>query len=172
MTPQLVISHGEEPLKKSWGHEVILGGFPGSMHGVLGKVLYRKAGAPRAAMQYHRQKCELCYVQSGSCWVYGIDADGNAIRYHLGTGMVATIPAGARHSIEAITDAVLFEVSTYHLNDRVADEEAERAIRSRFQDAQPPGPREPDGPFVPEPSTTYQGIVLPSGMFTFAKKIE
>lgn len=96
-------------VEKPWGREVWWALGPG----YVGKRLEVRAGEA-LSLQYHRRKHETLYVQSGELLLH---LDGEDRR--VGAGHVATVAPGCVHRMEAVTDAVLFEVSTPELDDIV-----------------------------------------------------
>lgn len=94
---------------KPWGREV----WWAVSEGYAGKRLEVRAGHA-LSLQYHEEKHETLYFLEGQ------------VRLHLGEreiqvgpGHVAVIPPGTVHRMEALTDAVIFEVSTPELDDVV-----------------------------------------------------
>lgn len=110
-------------VQKPWGHETIWA----ANELYVGKVLHIKAGHS-LSVQYHHKKDETIHLLSGKM-IYRIGDGG------LGTGdRNATAPlkevelregesfrneAGLIHQMEAVTDCVLLEASTPHLDDVV-----------------------------------------------------
>lgn len=83
-----------------------------------GKVLIRKAGN-RGGLQYHRFKNEAQYLYSGELLVEYDEGDGRLSKKIIRAGESWHIPPRAVHRETAITDCIIFEVSTPHFNDRV-----------------------------------------------------
>jgi mannose-6-phosphate isomerase-like protein (cupin superfamily) len=73
-------------------------------------------------LAYHRLKTESFHLLSGEGWL-DYDRGQGLERMKLTAGMTVTIPAGAVHRFEAITDVVGVEASTPQFNDRVRVEE-------------------------------------------------
>lgn len=97
-----------------WGTETLIAETPT----YTGKVLFYKAGHA-GGFQYHVEKDETFYLHSGQARVfYGAGAD-SLCRELMIEGESFHIPAGAPHKFEAITDCIVFEVSTPHKHDRV-----------------------------------------------------
>src|SRR5262245_21544 len=85
-----------------------------------GKVLFIKAGS-QLSLQYHEKKDEAFLVHSGSLEL----VLGREERVEkLGPGEARHITPGTVHRFRAITDTLLFEVSTPELEDvvRLADD--------------------------------------------------
>lgn len=99
---------------KPWGHEL----WWAATEAYAGKLLHVKAGH-RLSLQLHRQKDETSYLLSGRLRLTrGPSAD--ALReQEIGPGHVWRVEPGTVHSIEAIEDSVVLEVSTPHLDDVV-----------------------------------------------------
>jgi mannose-6-phosphate isomerase-like protein (cupin superfamily) len=102
-----------ERVDKPWGYELRFA----RTERYAGKVLFVKAGS-QLSLQYHERKDEAFYVQEGT------------LELVLGQGSgqrVLRLEAGASHHVEprtvhrfrAVTDVLLFEVSTPELEDVV-----------------------------------------------------
>lgn len=99
---------------KPWGHEV----WWAQTDLYAGKLLYVKAGH-RLSLQFHREKDESSYLLSGRLRLTrGASAD-ELETAEVGPGYSWRIEPGVVHTIEAIEDAVVLEVSTAHLDDVV-----------------------------------------------------
>ena len=94
---------------KPWGREIWWALGPG----YVGKRLEVRAGEA-LSLQYHERKHETLYVQSGELLLH---LNGDERR--VAAGHVATVAPGCVHRMEAVTDVVLFEVSTPELDDIV-----------------------------------------------------
>ena len=82
-----------------------------------GKALFIKAGS-QLSLQYHETKDEAFYVQSGTLdLVLGRGAEQTVVRMKPGDS--SRIPPGTIHRFRAVTDTLLFEVSTPELEDVV-----------------------------------------------------
>lgn len=82
-----------------------------------GKLLFVRAGS-QLSLQYHERKDEAFYVQSGELdLVLGRGATEEIVR--LGPGGCRRIPPGTIHRFRAVSDCLLFEVSTPELEDVV-----------------------------------------------------
>lgn len=83
-----------------------------------GKILEIKKGH-RYSLQYHEKKYETQYIVSGKAkFTYGTDLK-NLQHKILKKGDKIDIPPYTIHRLEALTDTVVFEVSTPELNDVV-----------------------------------------------------
>ena len=116
---------------KSWGHEVLVAHTPQ----YTGKVLYRYAAEPwhRGGLQWHRTKDETFYLHEGEVIVYWVDADGLLRKRKMTAGQSFHVPPGAIHSVQTVTDSVMFEASTAVFDDRFNVEAAydiSRAVES------------------------------------------
>jgi len=101
-------------VEKPWGHEEI---FAETAH-YVGKILFVKKGEA-LSLQYHEIKEETLRVLEGEIeLVTGSDIE--KLDSHLvGPGTVFHIPPGTLHRMVAVTDCLLLEVSTNHLDDVV-----------------------------------------------------
>ena len=105
-------------IDKPWGHELWFA----HTERYAGKLLHVTAGH-RLSLQYHEQKDETSYLLSGRLLLaQGVDRDSLATR-EVGPGATWRTMTGVVHSIEALEDAVVLEVSTPELDDvvRLAD---------------------------------------------------
>jgi len=113
---------------KPWGHETIWA----HTERYVGKVLHIKAGHS-LSVQYHNQKDETIHLLSGTM-IYRIGTEDGRQRTAGGTAdggrhelQVVEFKAGESfrnepgtiHQMEAVTDCVLLEASTPHLDDVV-----------------------------------------------------
>src|SRR5262245_65136581 len=98
---------------KPWGEEIIFA----HTDRYAGKVLLIRAGES-LSLQYHERKDESLYLWQGRIRLQ-TERDGKADERLLDAGETMHFPAGTRHRLEAIADAVLFEVSTPELDDVV-----------------------------------------------------
>jgi mannose-6-phosphate isomerase-like protein (cupin superfamily) len=106
-----------ERVDKPWGYELRFV----RTDRYAGKVLFIKAGS-QLSLQYHESKDEAFLVQSGSLeLVLGRGADQKVIT--LGPGESRHITPGTVHRFRAVTDTLLFEVSTPELEDVVRIED-------------------------------------------------
>ena len=105
---------------KPWGWELIWA----DADAYVGKVLFVRAGHS-LSLQFHREKDESWYVESGKATLELGDA-GDAV---LNTEIVAQgacfrYRPGTVHRVTAIEDTTILEVSTPHLDDVVRLEDA------------------------------------------------
>ena len=94
-----------------------------------GKVLFIKAGS-QLSLQYHEKKDEAFFVQSGSLeLVLGRGGDQKVVT--LGPGEAHHITPGTVHRFRALTDTLLFEVSTPELEDvvRIEDDYGREGVK-------------------------------------------
>lgn len=100
-------------IPKGWGHEIIFE----NNELYCGKLLNFKKGA-KFSMHYHMIKDETWYVQEGEFiyrWINTETAEVNERILKVGD-TVRQYP-GQPHQLEAITDGVVYEVSTEHFDD-------------------------------------------------------
>lgn len=101
-------------IDKPWGHEL----WWAWTDEYVGKILHVKAGH-RLSLQYHEHKDETSYVLSGSLILLkGTSAD-DLTRTPVAPGAQWRNLPGEIHTIEAVEDAAVLEVSTPHLEDVV-----------------------------------------------------
>jgi mannose-6-phosphate isomerase len=104
---------------KPWGHELWFA----HTDSYAGKLLHVKAGE-RLSIQYHEAKEETSYLLSGRLLVsQGEDADSLSAT-EIASGAVWHNQPRVVHTIEALEDSVVVEVSTPELDDvvRLADD--------------------------------------------------
>jgi mannose-6-phosphate isomerase len=99
---------------KPWGHELI---WAATEH-YAGKILYVTAGH-RLSVQYHERKDETSYVLRGKLKLLKGASAGELVETELAAGAQWRNRPGEVHTIEAIEDAEVLEVSTPHLDDVV-----------------------------------------------------
>jgi len=104
---------GIRRVPKPWGEEIIFA----HTERYAGKVLKIRAGES-LSLQYHERKDEALYLWEGRLRVR-IEHDGQVEERVVEPGEALHFPPGTRHRLEAIADAVLFEVSTPELDDVV-----------------------------------------------------
>jgi mannose-6-phosphate isomerase-like protein (cupin superfamily) len=107
-------------VEKPWGYELIW-----ALNDLYcGKVLFVSAGHS-LSLQYHVQKVESWFVQSGRAKVeLGTTADETLTEAVLEAGDTLHFPPGTVHRVTAIEDTTILEVSTPHLDDVVRIEDA------------------------------------------------
>ena len=105
--------------ERKWGKEEILESSSGKW---TMKKLFIKAGS-KGGLQYHRLKDEGGFLISGKLIIRYPDEKNNLIDRVVEAGESFHFPPYCIHQEEAITDCIIIEVSTPHLNDRVRVEE-------------------------------------------------
>ena len=109
-----------ERIEKPWGWELIWA----HGDGYVGKILFIRAGHA-LSLQFHREKDESWYVQSGRAELHLGDV-GQAVLTQevVGPGACFHYPPGTVHRVAAIEDTIILEVSTPQLDDivRLEDE--------------------------------------------------
>jgi mannose-6-phosphate isomerase len=99
---------------KPWGYEL----WWADTDAYAGKLLYVETGH-RLSLQFHRRKNESSYLLRGRLRLTrGSDLD-NLQEQEIAPGHAWRVEPGVVHSIEAIEDSVVLEVSTPHLDDVV-----------------------------------------------------
>ena len=100
---------------KPWGHETIWA----QTERYVGKVLHIKAGE-RLSDQYHERKDETVFLLSGHL-IYWVREEGSEEMrdMHLKQGESFRIAPFTIHSMQAVTDCDVLEVSTPELDDVV-----------------------------------------------------
>jgi mannose-6-phosphate isomerase-like protein (cupin superfamily) len=106
-------------IEKPWGHEVIWA----HTDVYVGKLLNVNAGHS-LSIQYHHQKNETMFVLTGEgkLNLYNMDEDGDPVlteSIDFTPGVAYNIVPRQIHNLEAITDLVVLEASTNHLDDLV-----------------------------------------------------
>ena len=114
-------------VEKPWGHEI----WWAETDDYAGKLLHVEAGQA-LSLQLHREKDETSYLLSGRLrLIRGSTAD-ELEGQEIGPGHTWRIEPGVVHSIEAIEDSVVLEVSTPQLDDVVR-------LRDRYGRSTPAG---------------------------------
>ena len=105
---------GQEPrrVEKPWGYEIWWAETPS----YAGKILTVEAGHA-LSLQLHRQKDESSYLFSGRLRLTTGASEDQLEERILEPGQSWRNEPGTIHSIEALEDSVVFEVSTPHLDD-------------------------------------------------------
>ena len=113
-----------EIVQKGWGSEVIFAN--NEMY--CGKLLRFNKGA-RFSMHFHMKKDETWYLAEGTIRLNWIDTKDASKRSEVvRVGEVIRNRPGEPHQVEALSDAVIFEVSTTHF-----DEDSYRVERGDSQ---------------------------------------
>jgi len=110
------ITSGDLPIRieKPWGHEI----WYAWTDQYVGKILHVNRGG-KLSLQYHHQKDETSYVLRGRLLLTkGPSVDRLTVR-EIGAGDAWRNRPGEIHTIEALEDADVLEVSTPHLDDVV-----------------------------------------------------
>ena len=98
---------------KGWGEEIVIEN--NEMY--CGKVLIFKKGC-KFSMHYHMEKDETWYVEHGEFIYRWIDTETAETKIvALNKGDVVRQRVGQPHQLEALTDGVVFEVSTQHFDE-------------------------------------------------------
>ena len=107
-------------VEKPWGWELIWA----HADAYVGKILFVRTGES-LSLQFHRQKDESWYVQSGRAKLELGEA-GNAILNEevITAGACFRFRPGTVHRVTALADTTILEVSTPHLDDVVRLEDA------------------------------------------------
>jgi mannose-6-phosphate isomerase-like protein (cupin superfamily) len=101
-------------VNKPWGHEEIFAETPD----YVGKLLFVRQGEA-LSLQYHEVKEETLRVLEGELeLVTGTDVEHLESNL-IGPEIVFHLPPGTLHRMIAVTDCLLLEVSTNHLDDVV-----------------------------------------------------
>jgi mannose-6-phosphate isomerase len=104
-----------EKKEKPWGWELL---WARSDH-YAGKLLFVSAGH-QLSLQFHREKDEAWYVQSGRAELQmALPGDATPHREVVGAGAAFRIRPGTVHTIRALEDTLVLEVSTPELHDVV-----------------------------------------------------
>jgi mannose-6-phosphate isomerase len=103
-----------ERVEKPWGHELVFA----STERYCGKVIFVREGE-QLSLQFHREKDETIYVQSGRAEFEIGDPGGPLDVEVVGPGRAFHLGAGTVHRIRALEDTVLLEVSTSGAEDVV-----------------------------------------------------
>jgi quercetin dioxygenase-like cupin family protein len=101
-------------VEKPWGHEI----WWAHTDHYAGKILFVEAGQ-RLSIQMHREKDETSYLLSGRLLLLQGSSENDLSERTLTPGASWRNEPGVVHSIEAIEDATVLEVSTPQLDDVV-----------------------------------------------------
>ena len=101
-------------VEKPWGHEV----WWADTEHYAGKFLHVNAGH-KLSLQLHREKDETSYVLSGRLRLTRGPDQEQLHEEEIGPGSSWRIEPGTVHSIEALEDSIVLEVSTPQLDDVV-----------------------------------------------------
>jgi mannose-6-phosphate isomerase len=107
-------------VEKPWGFELIWA----EAEDYVGKILFVRAGHS-LSLQFHREKDESWYVESGRAELELGDAGERLLNTEVITaGACFRFRPGTVHRVTALDDTTIFEVSTPHLEDVVRLEDA------------------------------------------------
>jgi mannose-6-phosphate isomerase-like protein (cupin superfamily) len=107
-------------VEKPWGHELIWA----VTDIYVGKLLFVKAGHS-LSLQFHRQKDESWFVQSGRAKLELGEVGESVLKEEvIAAGAAFHYPPGTVHRVTAIEDTTILEVSTPQLDDVVRLEDA------------------------------------------------
>ena len=107
-------------IEKPWGHELIWA----VTDLYVGKVLFVAAGHS-LSLQFHREKDEAWYVQSGRAKVeLGEAGEAVLVEEIVTAGAAFRFEPGTVHRVTALEDTTILEVSTPHLDDVVRLEDS------------------------------------------------
>ena len=105
-----------ERVEKPWGYELI---YTEKASPYCGKLLYVRAGEA-LSLQFHREKDESWYVQSGRAELeLGGVGEAVLVTEVVGPGACFRFRPGTVHRVKALEDTTILEVSTPHLDDIV-----------------------------------------------------
>lgn len=116
---------GITKVDKPWGYELRFV----RTERYAGKVLFIKAGS-QLSLQYHDKKDEAFYVQSGTMeLVLGRGPEEQVVKVEAGGSHHIT--PGTIHRFRALTDTLMFEVSTPELEDvvRIEDDYGRKGVK-------------------------------------------
>jgi mannose-6-phosphate isomerase len=99
---------------KPWGHELWFA----HTDSYAGKLLHVRAGH-RLSLQFHERKDETSYLLSGRMLLCQGPSADDLFEREIGPGVAWRNEPGLVHTIEALEDAVVLEVSTPELDDVV-----------------------------------------------------
>lgn len=101
-------------VEKPWGHEI----WWAVTSQYVGKILHVQKGC-RLSLQYHEIKDESCYVLSGQLILTQGASEARLVERAVGAGDVWRNEPRIIHTITALEDSDVLEVSTPHLSDVV-----------------------------------------------------
>jgi Mannose-6-phosphate isomerase len=101
-------------IEKPWGHVVLWA----LTESYAAKILVVEAGH-RLSVQLHREKDETSYLLSGLLRLFRGATEFDLSEREVKPGESWRVEPGQVHSIEAVIDSVVLEVSTPHLDDVV-----------------------------------------------------
>jgi mannose-6-phosphate isomerase len=116
---EAILAAGAGRVAKPWGYELRWA----ITDRYAGKLIHIDAGHS-LSLQYHVQKDEAIYIQSGVLDLLLEDDAGEVHTHRLQPGMSARVRPGRRHRFIAVEDTDLFEVSSPEIDDVVRLEDA------------------------------------------------
>jgi mannose-6-phosphate isomerase len=116
---EFISASGSGRVDKPWGYELRWA----ITDRYLGKLIHVNKGHS-LSLQYHVQKDECIYLQSGVLDLQLEDDNGAIQTLTLAPGMSAHIRPGRRHRFVAVEDTDLFEVSSPEIDDVVRIEDS------------------------------------------------
>lgn len=99
---------------KPWGFELWLAHGPDLPYAL--KMIYIKQGS-KTSLQYHKQKTEHNVLFSGEARLYYQNENGILCNKIYRSGAIIEVQPPSIHRLEALTDLMLIEVSSNHLDD-------------------------------------------------------
>ncbi|MFN2582920.1 MAG: cupin domain-containing protein [Candidatus Dormibacteria bacterium] len=110
---------GAGRVDKPWGYELRWA----ITDRYLGKLIHINAG-DQLSLQYHVQKDESIFIESGALDLVLEDDSGTIETHRLTPGMSARVRPGRKHRFVAVEDVDLFEVSSPEIDDVVRLEDS------------------------------------------------
>jgi mannose-6-phosphate isomerase len=107
-------SDRQKRVDKPWGHEV----WWAQTDHYAGKLLVVTAGN-KLSVQLHREKDETSYLLSGRMLLWQGPSEDKLVEWTIEPGMCWRNEPGVVHTIEALEDSTVLEVSTPQLDDVV-----------------------------------------------------
>jgi mannose-6-phosphate isomerase len=101
-------------VEKPWGHEI----WYALTESYAGKILHVSQGH-RLSLQFHELKDESCYLLTGRLLLIKGPTVDELTQQTIGPGQTWRNRPGEVHTIEALEDSEILEVSTPHLDDVV-----------------------------------------------------
>ena len=101
-------------VQKPWGYEI----WYALTENYAGKILHVDRGC-RLSLQFHERKDESCYLLNGRLLLIKGPTADELTQQTIGPGQIWRNRPGDVHTIEAVEDSDVLEVSTPHLDDVV-----------------------------------------------------
>jgi mannose-6-phosphate isomerase len=101
-------------VEKPWGYEI----WYALTEHYAGKILHVNQGH-RLSLQFHERKDESCYLLTGRLLLINGPAVDELTQQTIGSGQTWRNRPGDVHTIEALEESEILEVSTPHLDDVV-----------------------------------------------------